>query len=84
MERYDYEPMIFELHPHRWLEIAMRMPDNIRYEIIKRMAYSIDKISFFQSEMERIMYLLSEQGMLYQKSQLQQQIDSHIYKGEWK
>jgi len=34
--------------------------------------------------MEKIMYFLFERGMLYQKAELQGQINSHIYKGDWK
>ena len=84
MKRKDYEPIEFELHPHRWLEIAMRMPDHIRNSIIRRISYDLSKQQIFQSDMEKIMYFLFERGMLYQKAELQGQINSHIYKGDWK
>ena len=84
MKRYDYQPMTFELHPHRWLEIAMRMPEHIKNSIIRRISYDLREQMVFQSDMEKIMYFLAERGMLYQKAELQGQINSHIYKGDWK
>ena len=78
-------PMTFKMHTHRWADIALKMPDDLYFDIVKKLAYHRTDLDLWQKDVERIMYFLNQQGAFHLKAALQSQINYYYHKtGDWK
>jgi len=79
----DYAPLTLTAHEDVWINIAKKMPDNIKFDILHKLGFGDIHLRFFQSDIEKLMYCLWERRDWGAKVMFQYQIDAYIRSGEW-